>query len=172
MAQNVSITQHFTYTVSGVVYTGGSTTTPVELSVGGKEVFDRTYTIDVGTANVQEILSCGSDATDDITNFEYLFITSDKDGYIQLLCDESGAWDDGTPGHQHAFVLKLKANIPLILSSDYARNLDDLSGTFNEANYDSEIDTWETNWAAGVIDRIEFYHATSGDAVVRVVAFT
>tara|TARA_Y100000593_G_scaffold90801_1_gene178036 strand:+ start:539 stop:1057 length:519 start_codon:yes stop_codon:yes gene_type:complete len=172
MAQNVSITQHFTYTVNGVVYTGGSTTTPVTLSVGGKEVFDRTYVIGSGTSNVQEILSCGSDATDNITNFDYLFITSDKDAFVQLLCDESGAWDDGTPGHQNAFVLKLTANIPLILSSDYARNLDDLSGTFNEANYDSEIDTWELDWAVGVIDRVEYYHAAGGDAVVRVVAFT
>ena len=47
-----------------------------------------------------------------------------------------------------------------------------MNGTFNESNHQSEIDTWETNWGADTIDRIEWYHTTGSDAKVRVVAIT
>ena len=41
------------------------------------------------------------------------------------------------------------------LSNDDSRNMGNMAGTFNESNYQSEIDTWETNWADDTIDRIE-----------------
>ena len=41
-----------------------------------------------------------------------------------------------------------------------------------ESNYLAENDTWETNWTADTIDRIECYNSSGSTANVRVFAAT
>ena len=73
---------------------------------------------------------------------------------------------------ENAFVIKLTAGIPFILSNDDSRNRGDMAATVNATNYAAEIDTWETNWAADTIDRIECYNPTANSVNVRIFAAT
>ena len=73
---------------------------------------------------------------------------------------------------ENGFCVKLIAGVPFILGADDSRNMGDMAATFNESNHQSEIDTWETNWAADTIDRIEWYHSTGSTANVRIFAAT
>lgn len=173
MAQDVSLTQYFTYTVNGVTYTGGSTTTPEAITIDSTEVFDKTYKISASTTT--EILSCGAnpETGDNLANFDFLWIQSDTAGEIQLVCNENGTVsnDDMELG----FVLKLAAGIPFILPNDDSRNAHDVdtagAADIPQGRWTEEMDDWENDWVADQIDRIEWYH-TSGVAKVRVVAFT
>ena len=167
---NVSLTQHFTYTVNGVTYTAGSTTTPQTISIGSTEVFDKTYKIGASTST--EILSCGAnpETGDNLPNFDFLWIQSDKAGEIQLVCNEGGTLSGNNI--ENGFVVKLAANIPFILPNDDSRNMGNMDGTFGESQHQDEIYNWQTHWVADEIDRIERYSTVAGDSIVRVVAFT
>ena len=105
-----------------------------------------------------------------IGDFDFLWIESDQAGEIQLVCNEGG--DLSGDNIENGWVVKLNAGVPLVLSNDDSRNMGNMAGTFNESNHQSEIDTWETNWTADTIDRIEFYHTTGSTAKVRVIAIT
>jgi len=159
---NVSLYAKFSYTDGrGNVYSGGSTTTADTIAAGTDAVFDRTYSI--GSTTITEILS---DAM--IGDFDFLWIESNVAAEIQLVCNEGGALSGSNI--QNGWVVKLAAGIPWFLHNDDSRNMGDMAGTFNESNHGTEIDTWESTWAADTVDRIEFY--ASGAALVRVFAVT
>jgi hypothetical protein len=159
---NVSIYAKFSYTDGrGNTYSDGSTSTAVTVAAGTDEVFDRTYS--VGSTTLKEIWS---DTL--MSDFDFLWIESNVDAEIQLVCNEGGTLSSSNI--QNGFVIKMKASIPFYLSTDDSRNMGDMAGTFNESNHGTEIDTWESTWATDTIDRIEFY--ASGAALVRVFAVT
>tara|TARA_Y100000004_G_C8953426_1_gene429651 strand:+ start:2806 stop:3312 length:507 start_codon:yes stop_codon:yes gene_type:complete len=166
---NVNLYIKFDYTdADGNVYSDGSTTTAKTINIDGGEIFDRTYS--VATATITEILS---DAM--ISDFDFLYIESDQAGEIQLVCNEYDGSTGGTlsgDNIENGFCLGVTAGIPIVLSNDDSRNMGNMNGTFNESNHQSEIDTWETNWAVDTIDRIEWYHSTGVAAKVRVIAIT
>lgn len=161
---NVTLYTKFDFTdASGNTYSDGSTVAGKTINIDTGEIFDRTYSI--ASATITEILSDSN-----ITDFDFLWIESDQGGEIQLVTQEGGtvAGSDMEAG----FVLGINAGIPFVLSNDDSRNFGDVTGTMNEANYASEIDTWETNWSSDTIDRIEWYHTSGATAKVRVVAIT
>jgi len=162
----VKITTHFTWTdEESNVYSDGSTTTPVELTISGSnpEIFDRTYT--VANSTLKEVLN-----DDLISTFDFLWIQSTKDIEIQLLCNEGGTVAGNNL--ESAAVLKINANIPFYLTNDDSRNLGDCVNPMNEANYLTEIDLWEDTARnpADTFDRIEVYNSSGADARIRVFA--
>ena len=154
---SVNLYMKFDYTdADGNLYSDGSTSTAKTISIDGGEIFDRTYSIASGT--ITEILSDSM-----IGDFDFLWIESDQAGEIQLVCNEGGT--TGASNLVNAWVVKLNAGVPLVLSNDDSRNRAGLAdGT--------DINSWETNWTADTIDRIEFYHTTGSTAKVRVIAIT
>ena len=73
---------------------------------------------------------------------------------------------------ENGFCVKLIAGVPFVLGSDDSRNMGNMNGTFNESNHQSEIDTWETNWSADTIDRVECYNSSGSTANIRVFVAT
>ena len=142
--------------------TGGSTTASDSITI--THYYDQRFSI--ANTTLVELWS-DSSATSD---FDFLWIESDAAVEIQLLCNEDGVI--GGSNLENAWVVKLTAGIPFILSNDDSRNRGDMAGTVNASNYAAEIDTWETNWAADTIDRIECYNGTGGTANVRIFAAT
>ena len=162
----LSLTTHFTVSITDAddarTITGGSTSAADTITV--THYYDQRFSI-AGTT-LQELWS-DSNA---IGNFDFLWIESDAAVEIQLLCNEDGVIGDSVL--ENAFVVKLSAGIPFILSNDDSRNRGDMAATVNASNYAAEIDTWETNWAADTIDRIECYNGSGGTANVRIFAAT
>ena len=159
---NVNIYAKFDYTdADGNVYSDGSLTTAKTISIGSNgEIFDRTYRISSGT--LTEVLSDSL-----LSTFDFLWIESDQQAEIQLVCNQGGETGAGG-GLENGWVVKLNAGLPFVLHNDDSRN---------QGTSASNIDTWETNWVAstastthGNIDRIEFYHQTGTSANVRVFA--
>lgn len=157
----LSLTTHFTMTVDDDddhVVTGGSTT--------AADTFTITHFKDQRFAVAGTTLVTLWDDSENIDTFDFLWIESDVAVDIQLVCNEGG--DVAGSDLENAFSIVLKAGVPFILSNDDSRNLGDVAGTFNESNYSSEMDTWESTWTADVIDRIECYNTTGGAAKVRI----
>ena len=154
------LTTHFTVTVDdddSHVVTGGSTSTADSITVNYYD--DNRITIADST-----LATLWSDSSN-VADFDFLWIEADAAVEIQLVCNEGG--DLSNNNIENGWVVKLTAGIPFILSNDDSRNMGNMAGTFNESNYQSEIDTWETNWAADTIDRIECYNGSGGAAKVR-----
>ena len=86
------------------------------------------------------------------------------------MCNEGGTLAGNNI--ENAFVVKLTAGIPFILSNDDSRNMGNMDGTFGESQHQDEIDNWETHWVADTIDRIECYNPTAGTVNVRIFAAT
>ena len=165
----LSLTTHFTVTipagdgVDATTFTGGSTSTADTISI--THYYDQRFT--VGATTLQELWS-DSNA---LGNFDFLWIETDGDLVeIQLMCNEGGTLAGNNI--ESAFVVKLTAGIPFVLSRDDSRNMGNMDGTFGETQHQDEIDNWETHWAADTIDRIEFSHSTGATAKVRVIAIT
>tara|TARA_R100001082_G_scaffold93453_1_gene60264 strand:- start:51 stop:548 length:498 start_codon:yes stop_codon:yes gene_type:complete len=162
----LSLTTHFTVSITDAddarTITGGSTSAAD--SITSTHYYDQRFSI--ANTTLVELWS-DSTATSD---FDFLWIESDAAVEIQLLCNEGG--DLSGNNIENGFCIKLTAGIPFILSNDDSRNMGNMNGTFNESNYQSEIDTWETNWAADTIDRIECYNGSGGTANVRIFAAT
>lgn len=160
----INLYTRFEVTVDGDSTEGGSLTTAKQITAANGHVYDRTFNIKLNQLTELWSDSIMSPETDK-DHFEFLWIETDTDGDIQLVCNEGGtiAGSDMESG----FVLGLKAGVPFVLGGDDGRNLGDNTGTMNESNYATEIDTWETNWAADTLDRIEWYGAA---ATVRIVA--
>jgi hypothetical protein len=155
---SVNVYQKFDFTDDdGNLYSDGSTSTAKTVGVSGDEIYDRTF----------KVLSTASTATvlwndDHTTNFDFLWIESDKGGEVQLVCNEGGT--TGASNLVNAWVVKLNAGVPFILSNNQSRNRAGLAdGT--------DINSWETNWTLDTIDRIEFFNNAS-DSKVRIVAIT
>ena len=163
MALTVNLTTHFTVTVDdddSHVVTGGSTSTADSITLSTEKYLDQRYIIAATT--LQELWSDSNNVTD----FDFLWIESDTAVEIQLMCNEGGTLSGNNI--ENAFVVKLTAGIPFVLSNDDSRNMGNMDGTFGESQHQAEIDTWETHWAADTIDRIECYNATAGNAEVRI----
>tara|TARA_Y100000004_G_scaffold123290_1_gene138595 strand:+ start:163 stop:654 length:492 start_codon:yes stop_codon:yes gene_type:complete len=159
---NVNLYTKFDFTdADGNLYSDGSTTTAKTITITNGEIFDRTYKI--ASSTITEILS-----DDKIATFDFLYIESDQAAEIQLVCNEGGTLS--SDNIENGWVVKLNAGVPFVLANDDSRNMGNMNGTFNESNHQSEIDSWETNWTADTIDRIEYYQTTGSDAKVRVVA--
>jgi len=162
----LSLTTHFTVSITDAddarTITGGSTSAADSITI--THYYDQRFSI--ANTTLVELWS-DSTATSD---FDFLWIESDAAVEIQLLCNEGG--DLSGNNIENGFCIKLTAGIPFILSNDDSRNMGNMNGTFNESNYQSEIDTWETNWAADTIDRIECYNGSGGTANVRIFAAT
>ena len=156
----LSLTTHFTVTMDdddAHVVTGGSTSTADAFTINYYD--DKRITIaNSGLATLWNDASTGGD-------FDFLWIEADVAVEIQLLCNEDGVI--GGSNLENGFVVKLTAGVPFMLSNDDSRNRGDMAATVNASNYAAEIDTWETNWAADTIDRIECYNGTGGAAKVR-----
>ena len=163
---NVKLTTHFTWTdEDGNVYTDGSTSTAVNLSVSGSnpEVFDRTYTI--ANSALKEVLN-----DDLIATFDFLWISSNQDIEVQLLCNEGGTVAGNNL--ENAAIFKLNAGFPFYLTNDDSRTLGDCVNPMNESNYLTEIDLWEdtARIPVGLFTRIEVSNTSGSTARVRVVA--
>ena len=160
----LSLTTHFTVDIDdddSHTITGGSTTATDSISIS--HYFDRRYS--VADTTLTEIWNDTM-----LADFDFLWIESDQAGEIQLVCNEGGTLSGSNI--ENGFCVKLIAGVPFILGADDSRNMGDMAGTFDESNHQSEIDTWETNWAADTIDRIEWYHSTGSTANVRIFAAT
>ena len=156
----LSLTTHFTVTIDdddNHAVTGGSTTASDSITVNYYD--DNRITIADST-----LATLWSDSSN-VADFDFLWIEADAAVEIQLVCNEGG--DLSNNNIENGWVVKLTAGIPFILSNDDSRNMGNMAGTFNESNYQSEIDTWETNWAADTIVRIECYNGSGGAAKVR-----
>jgi len=151
---DLSITQSWSITISGQVFTGGSST-PVVVSASNGLIFDRTYS--VTTATYAEIARFGSASDDDLADFVFLFIQSDVAAEIRLVTDV-----DGNNSRQ-GLAIQLAAGVPLMLTGgDAARattTIDEVAAAGN----------WATT-GADVHDFIEYYQTSGGAAKVRVVA--
>ena len=162
----LSLTTHFTVSITDAddarTITGGSTSASDSITI--THYYDQRFSI--ANTTLVELWS-DSTATSD---FDFLWIESDAAVEIQLVCNEGG--DLSNNNIENGFCIKLTAGIPFILSNDDSRNMWNMNGTFNESNYQSEIDTWETNWVADTIDRIECYNGSGGTANVRIFAAT
>ena len=159
----VNVYVKWDYTGADDSYTSGSTTSAKTVTTGNN-VYDRTFVI--GATTLTELWS---DSVVGVADFDFLSIESNAaDSYIQLVCSEGGTLSGNNI--ENGFVFKLDAGKPFILFNDDSKNMGNMNGTFNESNHQSEIDTWETNWANDQIDRIEFYSANS--ATVRIFAVT
>ena len=160
----LSLTTHFTVDIDdddSHTITGGSTTATDSISIS--HYFDKRYS--VADTTLTEIWNDTM-----LADFDFLWVESDQAGEIQLVCNEGGTLSGSNI--ENGFCVKLIAGVPFILGADDSRNMGDMAATFNESNHQSEIDTWETNWAADTIDRIEWYHSTGSTANVRVFAAT
>lgn len=147
---NVSVYQRATVTINERTYDMGSTTTPDIVVAAGEQVFERQYSIAASTLTI--IFSNAN-----LADFDFLYIVSDQDALIGLFANENGA--DGVS--KALGVVELKAGVPFMLAGDNSR-----IGT------SANTETWETNWTADVIDRIELYHTASSSAKVNVFAVT
>ena len=160
----LSLTTHFTVDIDdddSHTITGGSTTATDSISIS--HYFDKRYSVPDTT-----LTEIWNDTM--LADFDFLWVESDQAGEIQLVCNEGGTLSGSNI--ENGFCVKLIAGVPFILGADDSRNMGDMAATFNESNHQSEIDTWETNWAADTIDRIEWYHSTGSTANVRVFAAT
>ena len=162
----VKITTHFTWTdEESNVYSDGSTTTPVELTISGSnpEVYDRTFT--VADTAVKEVLN-----DDLLATFDFFWIQSNQDIEIQLLCNEGGTVSSNNL--ENAAILKINAGHPFYLTNDDSRTLGDCVNPMNESNYLTEIDLWEdtARYPAGVFNRIEVKNVGGASACIRVFA--
>ena len=164
----LSLTTHFTVTndaasgVDATTITGGSTTTADTITV--TNYYDQK--IAVADSTLVELWSDSSSVSD----FDFLWVESERAVEIQLVCSEGGNLAGNNI--ENGFCFTLKPGVPFVLAGDDCRNMGNMNGTFNESNYQSEIDTWETNWAADTIDRIECYNGTGASAEVRIFVAT
>ena len=153
----LSLTTHFTVDIpddDSHTITGGSTTATDSITI--THYFDKRYSITNST-----LTEIWNDTM--LADFDFLWVEADQ-------TVEGGTLSGGNI--ENGFCVKLIAGVPFVLGSDDSRNMGDMAGTFNESNHQSEIDTWETNWSADTIDRIECYNSSGSTANVRVFAAT
>ena len=156
----LSLTTHFTVTIDdddNHAVTGGSTTASDSITVNYYD--DNRITVADST-----LATLWSDSSN-VADFDFLWIEADAAVEIQLVVNENGVI--GGSNLENGFVVKLTAGVPFILSNDDSRNRGDMAGGVDATNYAAEMDTWETNWAADTIDRIECYNGSGGAAKVR-----
>lgn len=123
---------------------GGSRSAPIEITVGG-QVIDKRFTL--ATATTLDLWT----SADAVTNFEYVFIESDQDIYVEWTCDRGG--EVGTV----VFADEIKAYTPW------------------DRLYDDAIALHTANFATGtedVVDRIRLRNVSGTTANGRFVLVT
>ena len=170
----VNLTTHFTVDIDdddSHTITGGSTTATDSITIS--HYFDKRFEIsNLGLVEIWSDAQMANTDSDvgDSNNFNFLWIEADQAVEIQLLCNEDVTAASG--GLENAFVVKIIKGVPFILGSDASRNRGDVvgAGSFTQTQYMSETDSWETNWTADIIDRIECYNSSGSTANVRLFA--
>ena len=158
----LSVIQSYSVVIDGHTFTGGSGTADT-FPVAGETIFDRIYSITSSTTVATEIFRAGSAVTDDIADWEFLFIESDVAAEIRLVMNEGG----GATETRHGLVIALRAGAPLMFTGgDASRGTTDANVDDNLASGGSDV----FSEAAGVIDAIEYNQRSGGVGVVRVVA--
>ena len=141
------LTQYFEVVVDGVKVAGGSRSTPEEITVTGA-VKDATKVL--ATLTAWDFWITGAD--EPLTDFDFFYISSDVDVYVELVCDT------GNNVGREDFAIEIRAGVPFILTKDEALALHtvDFAGTETE----------------DVIDAIRVRNVSGGNATVRCVLVT
>ena len=104
MPETLKITARYEVLVDGVLYALGPTA-PASLSVAGQNFCQRVTVAQNTTVNLLDV-------TQDLADFDFLFVVSDQDVMLELVTDD----DDGVG--EEAYTVELKAGIPFLLASD------------------------------------------------------
>jgi hypothetical protein len=145
MAATLNILSSISGTVKGHSIKFGSQTTPITLTLSTDNLTDDVKTL---SNNTTYTVWSASASTEPITSFSLLAIVTDVDMLVELTCDVGN--DVGTK----QLVLKAKANIPLLLGSNYSI-----------ANYTNNFG----GGTADVIDQIRVRNESGGSGTVRIL---
>lgn len=149
----VEILTHLSVTLGGVVKEYGHKTTPVEFTVTNGHVFEARAQVDDNY--LDEVIWQKGDGGFD--TFELLYFKSDADVFLELRSDM---------GTDEFIVVEVKANIPLILTSD------DIAGHDTATRFDDAVLVEDTDWAQ--CDQISVQRNVAddaGNALVHLVLF-
>ena len=138
---------YFEVEIDGVKRTGGSRSTPVDITVDG-QCLDLSKSV----AAEEEWTVWSASTEDALTNFDYLWVLSSLDIRLEFLVDETGG------SAEKKLMFLVKANTPFPLFND-----------------DSFTGDWATTdlGSAGLIDRVQIYNPSATTAaIVRVVMVT
>lgn len=144
MALSVKYVSYFEVAANGVVIRGGSLS-PVSISAGSDLIHDQTVTL--ATATTTTLFN----DTEDIADFDFLFIVSTQDVYLELTTDLDNSVGD------ELYTLPLTANVPFVLARDDSY-----------ANYTA-------NFGGGTLDtieRIRCRNISGSTATIRTVAIS
>lgn len=147
----VEIITHLKVTLGGVVKEYGSKTVPVEYTITNGHVYEARAQIDDNYLD-DTLWTTGDGGLD---TFELLYFISDADVFLELRTDM---------GTDEFLYLEVKANVPLILTSDDAGAADTAS------RFDDAVLIEDTDWAQ--IDMISVQRNVAddaGDATVHLV---
>lgn len=151
MSVDIAITTHITGTFGGVVKEYGSLATPVTFTVTDGLIHE--VRAIVADNYLDEVLWTTGDGNFD--TFELLFFLSDADVFIELR---------NTQATDEFLLLEVKANVPLILTSD------DIAGYQTSTRFDDAELVEATDWDQ--CDRITVQRNVAdaaGDATVHLV---
>lgn len=145
-AITIKLISNFTVAVNGVYVMNGSTA-PTSITAASGLVFDRTLTI----ANGATAVLWDAAAATNVTDFDFLWITSDQNIQIELNTDQNNSIGDefGT--------VTVGPNAPLVLASDDSY-----------ANYTANFATGTLD----VIDRIRAKNSSGSTANVHIFLAT
>jgi hypothetical protein len=141
---SVKLVSHFEVAVNNVVIRGGSVN-PVSVTCAGGSVHDQT--VDLATATTTTLFN----TTEDLADFDFLFITSTQDIYLELTTDLDASVGD------EVYTVPVTANVPFVLARDDSY-----------ANY-------TVNFGGGTLDviqRIRARNVSGSTATIRIVAAT
>lgn len=128
MAETVEITTHMKITLGGVVKEYGSTTSPVDFTLTNGHVFETRGQVD-DDYHDDVLWNSGEGG---LATFELLYFKSDADVFLELRTDMAA---------DEFVIIEVKANIPLILTSD------DMAGHDTAARFDGAVLVEDTDWA-------------------------
>lgn len=154
MATTVEITQHLKVTLGGVVKEYGNTETPVEFDITNGYVYEARAL--VADDYIDEVLWQTGDG--DLDTFELLWFESDADVFIELR---------NTQATDEFILLEVKANVPLILTSD------DIAGFDTATRFDDAVLVEATDFDQ--CDQVTVQRNVAdaaGDATVHLVLFS
>lgn len=143
----LNVWKSYELTIDGEQLIGGSRAAPVQVTVDGKRA--ELYR-SLATATTWDVWDA-TDAEEALANFDYLFIESDQNVFVELTVDKGG--EVGTV----VFAIEIQANKPFDLFADDAM-----------ANYTADFATGTED----VIERIRIRNNSGSTAGVRVLLVT
>lgn len=146
MSATLRVWKAFEVVINGHVVAGGSRSKPVEITVAGSVLDD---TKSMADSTTWTAWTTGSGVA--LTDFDYLYIESDQDVWLELTADVGA--EVGTV----VFAKQIKANEPFDLLHDDAY-----------ANYTANFGSG----TADVVDRVRIRNISGNTANVRVVLVT